>query len=365
MKLLNIYSVIIIIIIIFSPVLSSATSMDTNTDRGITHRDNKELSQSSKESKEKKESKGKRKSKSNSTGVDKQTSEAIKAVENEANNTASDVVLDIQAVFLDRITEFESDTEPFKSCKIATMPRLSRDFGLTAEIRPGVIDAVKSEFLSKAGESNSAVAGIGDEVEIRAYRDCLIHYGAIIAQAYLNLTGDINSLKAGPQKDDKGNIIIKGMGYDDFILLSESALQEAIREINNKTIKKTLFRVINDKTPCRFERSANSGVIQCGSAQITLSSKPILIVSSVVWYGDKFGGFSGSYRVSKGWSLSDAIEKLKSTSSYARLANDVSVYAEELESQGKTKEAVEARKKAWETAKSGKFSFSPKQKETK
>lgn len=363
MKLLNIYSVIITTIIIFSPVFGSATSMDTSVDTNQSQKSGTEQSQSQKKSKEQKSSKGKRKSTTTSTGVDKQTSEAVKAVEQAAQSKGADVALDLQAVFLDRITELENNTEPFMSCKIATYPKLPRDFKINAEVRPGVIDVYKADFYRQAGETNAAVAGIGDEAEIRAYRNCLVSYGAIIAQAYLNLTGDLTSLKAAGEKDKEDNTIIKGIGYDDFVMLSESALQKAVQTIENKTIKRTLDRVVNDNTPCRFEKGRE--LIQCGASQIHLSAKPVLIVSSVMWYGDKFGGFSGSYKVSKGWSLSNALEKLKSTSKYAKLANDTSVYAEELESNGKTKEAVEARKEVWEVAKSGKVSFSPRQKEVK
>lgn len=360
---MKIIIVLIALLFVFNPVYGNATSLETPTDVSSSNKENKELSQSSKESKEKKESKGKRQSKSSSTGVDKQTSEAVKAVEQAAQSKGADVALDLQAVFLDRITELENNMEPFMSCKVATYPKLPRDFKINAEVRPGVIDLYKADYYRQAGETNAAVAGIGDEAGIRAYRNCLVSYGAIIAQAYLNLTGDLTSLKAAGEKDEEGNTIIKGMGYDDFVMLSESALQKAVQTIENKTIKRTLDRVVNDNTPCRFEKARE--LIQCGASQIHLSVKPMLIVSSVMWYGDKFGGFSGSYKVSKGWSLSDALEKLKSTSKYARLANDTSVYAEELESHGKSKEAVEARKKAWEVAKSGKISLSIKKKEDK
>lgn len=70
-------------------------------------------------------------------------------------------------------------------------------------------------------------------------------------------------------------------------------------------------------------------------------------------------GYSGSYKISKSWSYQDAIEKLKSISKYSKWAVEVAKYSEQLESQGKTKEATMLKKRAWEIAKSGKYTVSP------
>jgi len=341
----------------FSCLISSVSALDTSIDAGKTKKTDKEQSQSIKKSKEDRESTGKKKSKTASTGLDKQDQEAIKAIGQAMSQAGADVTLPLEAVFLDRIAILESNTEPFSACKIATSPRLGRDFGLSAEIRTGVIDSVKADFLSKAAQSNSYISELADEPGIRSYRDCLAEYGSIVAQAYLYLTQDINDLKASVTKDKGGNIEVKGIGYDDFIILADSALQRALQGLKNETIKHTYDRTISDKRPCRFDRSLEN--IQCGASLVILGTKPQLFISGIQWYGERFAGYQGSYKLSKSWSYQDAIEKLRSTAKYSKWASEVSKFAEELETQGKTKEATLVRKKAFEVAKSGKHAVSP------
>lgn len=256
--------------------------------------------------------------------------------------------------------EYKENLQMLQGCKVASNPQLPRDFGLSAEYRPGVIDMIRADYLTKAAQSNNYIkdiVGLMKEIEVLSYRNCLAHYGATIAQAYLYLTSDLNDLKISVSKDENGNIAVKGMGYDDFIILADSALQKALHGITNSTIKRTYDRATQDNSPCQFDRSIEN--IKCGSSLIILGAKPQLYVSGVQWYGDRFAGYQGAYKVSKLWSYQDAIEKLKSTSKYSKFAHEVSKYAEELESQGKTKEATLVKKKAWELAKSGKQAVSP------
>ncbi|MEW6740964.1 MAG: hypothetical protein AB1325_13815 [Nitrospirota bacterium] len=338
---------------------TNSLALDTSVDTGKTQKTDKEQSQSIKKSKEEKETEGKKKSKTTTTGKDLTDSEAIKAIGQAMRQSGSSVTLPLEAVFLDRIAEMEKDTELFARCKIATNPKLGRDFGLSGETHPGVINVVRAENLTAAAKANSYLTSIpfADERSIRRYRNCLVEYGAIIAQAYLYLTADLNDLKVSVSKDQDGNINVKGMGYDDFIILADSALQKALRGITNQTIKRTYDRATNDTSPCQFDRSIEN--IKCGSSLMVLGGKPQLYISGIQWYGERFAGYQGSYKVSKSWSYQDAIEKLKSTSKYSKWASEVAKYAEELESQGKTKEATLVRKKAFELAKSGKQAVSP------
>ncbi|MFZ6007204.1 MAG: hypothetical protein ACOYU2_06065 [Nitrospirota bacterium] len=338
---------------------SYAIALDTSADTGKTKKTDKEQSQSLKKSKEEKESKGKKKADTTSIGIDRQTQEALKEIGQAMSQTGADVTLPLEAVFLDRIAQLEKDTEPFRTCKVATAPKLGRDFGLTGETHPGVINVVRSENLEAAAKANSYITSIpfADEQAIKAYRYCLASYGAVIAQAYLYLTADLNDLKVSVSKDESGNISVKGIGYDDFIILADSALQKALQGVTNSTIKRIYDRALNDNSPCQFDRSIEN--IKCGSSLVILGAKPQLYISGIQWYGERFAGYQGSYKVSKSWSYQDAIEKLKSTSKYSKWASEVSKYAEELESQGRAKEATLVRKKAFELAKSGKQAISP------
>ena len=110
------------------------------------------------------------------------------------------------------------------------------------------------------------------------------------------------------------------------------------------------------KNKCQFFEKIDN--IRCLDLIISIASKPQLFVSNSAWFGDKYAGIASAYKVSKNWSYADAVEKLKSTSRFSKVANEVSRYAEELESQGKTKEAVMVKKKLFELAKSGKQNVS-------
>ena len=338
-------------------------ALDTSTETGKTQRQDFERSKSLKKSKEEKESRGKRKSDTITTGIDKQTQETIKAIGQAMSQSEADIVLSLETIFIDKIAEFEStntseNTKLFKTCKIITQPKLAKDFGLTAEVRSGVIDVIKADYLSKAAMSNSYIKNITNEQALKDYRNCLTAYGAIIAQAFINLTEDLADLKIAVSKDRDGNISVNGLGYDDFILLANAALDKAIQtDITNQTIKRISERALNDNNFCQFDRSVEN--IKCGSSLIILGTKPQLYISGIHWFGERFGGYQGSYKVSKAWSYQDAIEKMKTTSKYSKFASEVSRFAEDLESQGKTKEAMLVRKKAFELMKSNKQAVSP------
>jgi hypothetical protein len=344
MKLL----VIIALILYVTPAFAIDTSVDTQ--KSI--KTDKEKSQSLKKSQEQKDTKGKKKSDTASIGRDKTDSDTIKAIGQAMSSAGADITMPLEVVFLDRIAEFEKDTNPFAQCKVVTAPKPGRDFGLSAEVRPGVIDTIKADYLAKAAQSSSYIADIADEQGIRSYRDCLAYYGAVIAQAYIYLTQDLQDLKVSVTKSRNGEINVKGMGYEDFILLADAALQKALQGFTNGTIKKVYERIVNDIGACQFDRSVEN--IKCGSSLITLGTIPKLAHGGIHVYGGQYMGYQGSYKLSKSWSYQDAIEKLKATSKYSKWAAEVAKYSEELESQGRTKEATMVRKKAWEIAKSGK-----------
>ena len=341
--------IVVLTILIFA---GNIFAIDTSVDTQKSIKSDKEKSQSLKKSQEQKDTKGKKKSDTVSIGRDKTDSETIKAIGQAMSSAGADVTLPLEVVFLDRIAELEKDTNPFVQCKVVTAPKPGRDFGLSAEVRPGVIDTIKADYLAKAAQSSSYLADIADEPGIRSYRDCVAYYGSVIAQAYLNLTQDLQDLKASVTKSKSGEINVKGMGYDDFILLADAALQKALQGFTNGTIKRVYERVINDAGACQFDRTVEN--IKCGSALITLGTMPKLAHGGIHVFGGQYMGYQGSYKLSKSWSYQDAIEKLKATSKYSKWANEVAKYSEELESQGRSKEATMVRKKAWEIAKTGK-----------
>ncbi|MDA8171163.1 MAG: hypothetical protein M0Z48_04955 [Nitrospiraceae bacterium] len=134
--------------------------------------------------------------------------------------------------------------------------------------------------------------GLADEGAVRKYRDCLANYGAIIGQAYLYLTEDLDSIRGSVRKDRSGHIDVRGMGYDDFVSLAQGALQRAIKNIQNPTIRNMEVRATTDGGPCRFDRETTN--IKCGPDLMIIGTKPQLFVSGIEFYGEKFAGYAGT-----------------------------------------------------------------------
>lgn len=315
-------------------------SPDASVKSGSVIKTEKDISLMFKKSVEQRDSSGKRKSKSVSTGSDRTSSNSNRHSATEGLSNTADVSLSLDALFAGKILQLEQTTPPFSKCQILSYPKLPADFGLSAERRDGGIDTIKSQYLSAYATSNGAVGSVADVVAIKNYRDCLAEYGAAIGQAYLYITQDIKELGITGQNIDK-------MGYDDFISIAEAAMDKTISgEIKSKGIKRLYDQAINDKSTCYFENAINT--VKCGASVINIASKPVLTVAGVQVFGTAFSGFSGSFRVSRNWSLSDVIENMKSISKYSKFASEVSTYAEGMESQGRSKEAAAARKKAIE-----------------
>lgn len=139
--------------------------------------------------------------------------------------------------------------------------------------------------------------------------------------------------------------------------MAEKALKKALQGFEEPRLKEIIGRIMGDKTPCQFDRDLEN--IKCGSSLIILRTKPQLHFENIPWYGEGFAGYQGTFRISSAWSYAGALERLKATTKFSKFAEEVSNYAEELESRGDSVDAVLLRKKAWEVAKSGKQVASP------
>jgi hypothetical protein len=205
--------------------------------------------------------------------------------------------------------------------------------------------------------SNNLFSSVTEDKRIRYYRDNLALYGIIIGQAYLNLTRDLAALNAGIDRDGEGHIVINKIGYDDFLTLADGALLQAVGQITNNTHKRLYESIKADKRPCRFGGSIST--IQCGSSSVTIGGQPgLTALGLTIFSNEQFAGFTGNYKVSSGWSYDQAMENLKSTAKYSKMASEVSKYAEKMESHGKSREAIMAKKLTWNHAKTGKVSLS-------
>jgi hypothetical protein len=135
--------------------------------------------------------------------------------------------------------------------------------------------------------------------------------------------------------------------------MANEALDRTIKDgFTAKRLKAQADRLMSSKAPCRFDKTVDS--IQCGPMLMSLGTAPQLIAENIKWYGDSFAGFQGSFKVSTGYSLTDSLEKLASTSEYEKIAHDVQKYAEEQKNKGNGFEANRVKKKLVDYADTGK-----------
>jgi hypothetical protein len=270
-------------------------------------------------------------------------------------NTSADITVNLQTLYLQRLGELETSQEPFKSCQLVTAPKIAAVFGLTGDNGSMYVNYARMKNIESMARSGVWISEVTDEKPIRQYLACQIYYGEIIAQAYLNLTGGVDNPKQSTTltKDNEGNIVVRGLGYDDFVDMANEALDRTIKGgVTAKRLKAQADRLMSSKVPCRFDKTVDS--VQCGSMLMTLGTAPQLIAENIKWYGDSFAGFQGSFKVSTGYSLTDSLEKLASTSEYSKIAHDVQAYAEEQKNKGKGLEASYAKKKLVDYSQSGK-----------
>lgn len=313
-----------------------------------------DISQMWKRHMDNRESEGRRQSDTWSQGRDTQSQTSERSSGQQSRSGQLDIAISPEVAFADRLRALEqSGQQPFAMCSVISRPRLARDFGLSAEIRPGVIDTIKAGYLSQAAQSNAPVSSLANEQALKYYRDCLAIYGALVRDAFMFLSQDLEAIDAGLVKDQRGIVQIQGLGYRDFRELAAGALDRALDE---------LFFDLDDfanyltDDPCRFEGRPEA--IQCGPVLMTLGTRPELTTPAMTIYGRDPGGISGTYRISSSWSYSDALERMKSSSEFARFAEDVSKYVEEAESLGMSREAAMAKKKAVDLAASADASLS-------
>lgn len=351
----TVYKILIVVLLLLCW-CGIAGAVDTAGETGKDKKQDKERSTTTRKSIEDRESEGTRTSSTTSKGFDRQSSEVLKDLGQAMQSSGADVTLSLEVVFLDRLAELERTDPRFRECGVVTRPRLPADFGLSGDRGGRTINLTRQENFARMAAANAPVPG--DQAGLKQYMGCLTSYGAYIGQAYIYLTQDLAGIQGTVSKDRSGQITVRGMGYDDFVLLAEAALNKATADggITNATIRRTHERAGQD-CPMRWDRELSR--ISCGGNLMTLDTKPQLAIGGVPWYGEKFAGYAGSYKLSRAWSYSSALEALKSTAKFARYAEDVATFAENLESKGKTREAVLVRKKAVDRVRSGRNTVSP------
>lgn len=300
-----------------------------------------------------------RSSKTATSARDKAAGETLRKTAQAMKSGSLDLTVSADVGFLRTLRQLEQDgVQPFAGCQVISHPRLPDDFGLNAYSKKygkRVIINDRAGRLKSAAESNAEVASIIDEAPVRQYRDCLAVYGAVVKTAFEYLNEDIATLKFIKKKSVKGAIQeIRGIGFNDYLLLSDGAIRRAAADLNR--ISDKYQDLMADQTPCRFE--GNLTTIQCGSAQVVLASKPTLTAAGIAIFGNgTYGGFSATYKISSGWSYSDAFEAMQSDTKSQKFAKEYAKSVEDSKSRGNSAKALLAEKSAYDRSKGSKSSL--------
>ncbi|RJQ14439.1 hypothetical protein C4553_01125 [Candidatus Parcubacteria bacterium] len=290
----------------------------------------------------------KRQADTTTQSMDKSTADQLRRLNQAMQNRSIDIEIPLQALFLDTLLKLENQKPCSDYWPVITKPAFARDFGLSAEIRPGMIDQIKAQYLKDAASSNALISSVdADEVRLKHYIRSMAFYGCVIGQAYLYLQEDLFDLGVDVKGDQKGDISAN-LAFDDFMTLSEGALKKALSNDFQGPVKALYDAIKRDKADCRFDGQVEK--IRCGCNIVTLSGPTQLMALGRNVYGDGgYAGFVGKYRVSSGMSWQKAIEKLESTTKASRFAKEVSDSKEALLAQGQNKEAVLLSKVAFES----------------
>ena len=357
------------LLLLADPTAASAAA-SPDTELGVTKgKEKRETeSQGTREEKGREQRRGKRTSESESTGLDRQTQQALKAVEQGMTARGLEASLDPQTLFVTRLREWEAGQVPLRveaaeawwtSCKVLTAPRLPRDVGLTAERGNGWIDSIQASWLQQASAMGVPLDDVADVAAIRAYRNCLARYGVTVAQATLYLMEDLKSLPMAVVEGnpEHGPVRVRGLGYEDVRALADVALRRAMRRITDGFLQDLFSGIEQDQAVCTFDHSLET--VRCGGSRLSLTAAPTLSVGGVTIYGDKFAGLTLALKVSRTMSYAKAIERLKGTSRYAKTANEIARQAEQMEKEGQVKEAMVVRQRGVSSVLHGQVQVSP------
>jgi hypothetical protein len=156
-----------------------------------------------------------------------------------------------------------------------------------------VVDPIKGQYLQGLYGSYSDVGYVVDVDKVIEYAECLAKYGAILAQAQLNLQGALK--KYG--KVLKGHV--KGrMELEEFKRVVERALLDAVEAKKYSQAVQNVMSRLKIKPPCKF---AGSQAIMCGGYLLSLQPPQRLTMQGFPLFEvGNFFGVGGQIRVSKG-----------------------------------------------------------------
>lgn len=220
-----------------------------------------------------------------------------------SRKSTSLVEVSLDSLIFAEIAKLETQKEPYQSCRLITNPPLPADFDLTAEVRPDVIDIYKSEYLTKAAQSNVNVADIADLEKLKQYTICIAQYAEVASKILQSVRSSYNSIS-----DLQKHISLLVSQYS----TQKSSVSSQIENINFKQ--------------CRFAGSINH--IQCKQLYIEIADRPKLLLNKQKIFADSiYMNISSKFNIEKSVAseFAKATEKASQTITESAMSQKESV----------------------------------------
>jgi uncharacterized protein YjhX (UPF0386 family) len=206
-----------------------------------------------------------------------------------------DLSMNVSYLFIPQIAELEEQGVGwFGKCKVFTEPLTPEKVGLGYE-KYGVIDPIKAQYLQNLHGTYGDIAYVADEKQVVDYANCLLRYGAVLAQAQINL---YNSLKRAGSiiKNREGRV--KGrMKLEEFKQIIRRALLDAMdASKHSPQVKQWASKSISGL--CRF--AGSPGVIMCEAYLVKLQPPQELSLHGFQLFGAVPFGLGGHIKIAKG-----------------------------------------------------------------
>jgi hypothetical protein len=136
------------------------------------------------------------------------------------------------------------------------------------------------------------VGYLTDEKKVVEYANCLLQYGAIMAQAQLNLYNNLKKVGRIVKGRVKGNVEL-----ETFKRMVGSALYDAMNVKKYSPQIQNVISRVKVNVPCKF--AGGGGNIMCGGFFLRLQVPQVLSLQGFSLFGPNAFGVGGSIRVPK------------------------------------------------------------------
>lgn len=325
----------------------------------------KEQSVQQKKTLEQKQSWGKKKTKTSSTKLTQEEKQAIEHAKEITSGFHISVTVPVSTVIVPAVVDLEhnGNLALFRECKVFSRQRTLANF-LQFE-HDGVVDLIAKQYY----ENVAAQGGTVQCADCVRYARCLVNYGAVLAQATINLVNDLNGLEQSgivkvkkiTNKDGKTTLVVKGISFETLKNMFEAEIIKAER-----THAGYFFNLIEGVRltgdTVRLQHNMQGFLIESNGHSVYVVVPRECKIDGMPWVSEEaFGGITFNVQVSRGWSYKDALNQLKESSKLKEKAEQVEKFAEYLKSRGMAKEYATLLKKAVELLENGNTNFDPQE----